>query len=122
MEIIGDKATISEIAERVRRDQPAAFCIVSLVPRGPAQARLRYKRLRKLFPDLPIILAFWGGKPEEAHTNKQDNSGSDAQTKVTRSMLETLNVTVPLLRLALHRSSSERKIDRQEKAVTSTKL
>jgi uncharacterized membrane protein len=103
LEVISDRATVSEIVQRVRDLKPTVVSIVSMPPRGMAQTRMRCKRLRTAFPDLPIILAVWGIDTEQ---EKDPTIFQDVDaTQVTWSMKETMDVVVPLLRVATHRTS-----------------
>lgn len=105
LEIIGDRVTVGEILTQVRELKPTVICIVSLLPRGLVQPRLRCKRLRAAFPELPIILAIWGG---DENQSKDTSLIDDINvTKVTWSMNETMDTVVPLLRVATHQTASD---------------
>ena len=58
--ILSDDMLSSEVLERIRTDQPAAFCLFSMPPGGLTQTRRLCKRLHATFPDLKIILGRWG--------------------------------------------------------------
>ena len=58
--ILSDDMLSSEVLERIRNDQPAAFCLFSMPPGGLTQTRRLCKRLHAAFPDLKIILGRWG--------------------------------------------------------------
>jgi len=105
LEIIGDRVTVGEILHQVRKLKPTVICIVSLLPRGLVQPRLRCKRLRAAFPQIPIILAIWGGDENQS----KDTSVIDDinVTKITWSMTETMDAVVPLLRVATHQTSAD---------------
>lgn len=105
LEVVGDRVTVGEIVQEVRELKPTVVCIVSLMPRGMAQPRLRCKRLRSAFPDLPIILAIWGVAPEQEKDTKLIEDID--VTKVTWSMSETMDAVVPLLRVATHQTSTD---------------
>jgi predicted PurR-regulated permease PerM len=53
----------AEIETRIASDVPALVFIAVLPPGGLVQARFLCKRIRRRFPDLPIVVGFWG----EAH-------------------------------------------------------
>ncbi len=105
MEILGDRVTVGEIIQKVGHIKPSIVCIVSLAPKGQAQPRMRCKRLRTAFPDLPIIMALWGNHPDE---ERESSAFQDAgATKVTWTMTETLETVTPLLRVATHMQPQE---------------
>lgn len=99
LEVVGALATVSEIIQQIREQKPTAVCIVSMPPRGTGQTRMRCKRLRSMFPDLNIIIAFWGYETSADEAKTMLESGA---TKVTWTLQETSDAVVPLLRLATH--------------------
>lgn len=105
MEVIGDRATVSEVLQKIRQLQPAMVCLVSIPPRGYNQPRMRCKRIRALFPDLPVVIAVWGAPPElEKNEHLLYEAGA---THVTWSLTETLDTIVPKLRLTMHQNEEE---------------
>lgn len=60
VEAISTHAIPAEIEARVAAKQPALVFIAILPPGGTVQARYLCKRLRKRFPDLPIVVGYWG--------------------------------------------------------------
>jgi predicted PurR-regulated permease PerM len=50
----------SEIEARVERDRPAAVFVAVVPPGGLAQARYLWRRLRRKFPELKIVVGYWG--------------------------------------------------------------
>jgi predicted PurR-regulated permease PerM len=107
MEVIGDRATVSEIIQHIQEKQPTMVCLVTIPPRGYNQPRMRCKRLRALFPDLPIVVAMWG-MPADMDKNEHLLYGAGA-THVTWSFKETLDIVFPKLRLASHQRENETK-------------
>jgi predicted PurR-regulated permease PerM len=60
LEIVSSKTLPAEIEERVEQEKPKLIFIAILPPGGLAQSRYLCKRLRRRFPDLKIVVAFWG--------------------------------------------------------------
>jgi len=50
----------SEIETRVERGRPAAVFVAVVPPGGLAQARYLCRRLRRKFPELRIVVGYWG--------------------------------------------------------------
>ena len=59
-EIISTRALPAEIERRVEEKKAALVFVAILPPGGLVQARYLCKRLRKRFPDLPIVVGYWG--------------------------------------------------------------
>lgn len=103
LESISAMATVSEIVQQVRDKKPTAVCIASMPPRGTGQSRMRCKRLRSSFPDLPIIMALWGYETNADEAKTMLEAGA---TKVTWTLQETSDAVVPLLRIATHQQDT----------------
>lgn len=54
------KVLPSQMETRIEQDKPALVFVAIMPPGGVAQARYLCKRLRKRFPDLMIVVGFWG--------------------------------------------------------------
>jgi predicted PurR-regulated permease PerM len=50
----------AEIESQIERDHPAALFFAVLPPGGLVQARYLCRRLRRRFPQLPIVVGYWG--------------------------------------------------------------
>jgi predicted PurR-regulated permease PerM len=50
----------SEIEARVERERPAAVFLAVVPPGGLAQARYLCRRLRRKFPELRVVVGYWG--------------------------------------------------------------
>jgi hypothetical protein len=88
----------AEIEARVRRDRPAIVAIAVLPPGGVPQARYLCRRLRKEFPDLPIIVGFWGKvRNFDQFLVKFRKAGA---SYVTTSMVQSRNQIQALLSLS----------------------
>ena len=59
-EVMSTRALPSDIERTVERDNPAYLVIGVVPPGGMVQARYLCRRLRKKFPELPILVGFWG--------------------------------------------------------------
>jgi predicted PurR-regulated permease PerM/CheY-like chemotaxis protein len=103
LESISAMATVSEIVQQIRDQKPTAVCIASMPPRGTGQSRMRCKRLRSTFPDLPIIMALWGYETNADEAKTMLEAGA---TKVTWTLQETSDAVVPLLRIATHQQDT----------------
>lgn len=60
LEAISTRALPAEIERRVEQEKAALVFIAILPPGGLVQARYLCKRLRKRFPDLPLVVGYWG--------------------------------------------------------------
>jgi predicted PurR-regulated permease PerM len=63
MEVLSSKALPAEIEARVEQEDPREVFIGVLPPGGLLQARYLCRRLHKAFPNLPIVVGFWGATP-----------------------------------------------------------
>jgi hypothetical protein len=60
VEALSTKALPADVEARIEQEQPALVFIATLPPGGLVQARYLCKRLHRRFPDLPIIVGYWG--------------------------------------------------------------
>jgi predicted PurR-regulated permease PerM len=60
IEVVSTKALPAEIEARMEQSMPSLVFIAVLPPGGLVQARYLCKRLRKRFPDLSIVVGYWG--------------------------------------------------------------
>jgi len=60
LEVVPRERLISEFLEQVDDERPRIVCIAALPPGGLAQTRLLCKRLKRLHPQLKIVVARWG--------------------------------------------------------------
>ena len=78
MEVASPDLLASEIVSLVEEREPSVVLIGALG--GVGQARhLRYlcKRLRTRFPDLPIVLGWWGAEEDTASVAEMREAGAD---------------------------------------------
>ncbi|MCI0641476.1 MAG: AI-2E family transporter [Gemmataceae bacterium] len=92
--VLSSKLTAAEIVERVAETEPALVCVVSLAPRGRAQARYLCKRLRGRDPKLTIVAGCLGGD----EPNGADLASAGA-SKVEGSLADMVRQVKPLLAL-----------------------
>lgn len=60
VEVVSTRILPAEIERRVEQEKAALVFIAILPPGGLVQARYLCKRLRKRFPDLPLVVGYWG--------------------------------------------------------------
>ncbi|MDB5328408.1 MAG: putative phytochrome sensor protein [Phycisphaerales bacterium] len=58
--VMSTRALPADVEASVERDSPAVVVIAILPPGGLPQARYLCRRLRRKFPDLPILIGYWG--------------------------------------------------------------
>jgi predicted PurR-regulated permease PerM len=56
------KVLPTEIIDLVRQQRPKVVFLAVIPPSGLSQASYLCRRLRKLFPNLPIVVGYWGNK------------------------------------------------------------
>ena len=61
--------TVSDLIERVAIDKPKLVVVAALPPAASIQARDRCRKLRELFPKLPLVVGHWSGGEEELDDN-----------------------------------------------------
>ena len=59
-EVMSTRSLPADIETAVERDRPAFMVIAVLPPGGLVQAKFLCRRLRKKFPELPILVGLWG--------------------------------------------------------------
>lgn len=91
-EVESTQTLASEIEERIAREKPAMVVVGVLPPRGVAQCQFLCTRLRAKFPELKILVGYWGGlKDFDKMLNRLRTSGASylastltqTQTQVT---------------------------------------
>ncbi|HLJ97516.1 MAG TPA: AI-2E family transporter [Gemmataceae bacterium] len=87
MEAVSTKALPAEVEARIEREGPALLFIAILPPGGLLQARYLCKRLRKRFPDLPIVVGYWGD--ERHYDSILARLRSAGASYVTTSLLQS---------------------------------
>jgi predicted PurR-regulated permease PerM len=60
LDVVSSKALPREIESRIEQDKPAAVLLAILPPGGVEQAIYQCKRLRKRFPELTIVVGYFG--------------------------------------------------------------
>lgn len=95
--------TEGELQQWLERKEPVAVCIATVAPGGQARVRAQCQRLRKRFPELKIIVGYWGYSEEaERMRERFKRLGAD---QVVFSLKECRNEMTPFLR-----SASQRKV------------
>jgi hypothetical protein len=62
LELCSTDLLVSETVELMSRNRADAICIGSMPPTGVLAAKLLLRRMRKRFPQAPILVARWGGR------------------------------------------------------------
>lgn len=62
VEAVSTRALPAEVEARVEREVPTVLFVAVLPPGGLVQARYLCRRLRKRFPELPIVVGYWGNE------------------------------------------------------------
>jgi hypothetical protein len=104
-EILSVQNLTSEVVAQIEQDEPAALFVANLPPGGLSHTRYLCKRVRCRFPDLRILVGFWGldGNPEAPRRRLLD-AGADL---VGMSLLESRSQLLPLVQLHPHVERSE---------------
>jgi hypothetical protein len=89
MEILPTSKIASEILHGVERMSPALFCVGFIPPGGLSASRWVSKLLRSRFPELNIVVGYWG-LPEKVRDD-QEALRSAGATNVTATLIETRN-------------------------------
>jgi hypothetical protein len=61
--VISTRTHVSDLVERIRHEHPMLIFIAAL-PRSLPQTRYLCRHLHKEFPDLHIVVGYWGNKEE----------------------------------------------------------
>jgi hypothetical protein len=88
-----------ELVARGEKEEAAGFLLTAVAPAGLAHCRYLCKRLRAAYPDLKIIVGYWGSTTQrEEDRRKLQSAGANA---VASNMLETQNLLWPRSAAAL---------------------
>ena len=63
-DVMEEGFTASKLIERVAVDKPKVVLVSALPPAATIQARDRCRKLRQLFPKLPIVVGYWVGSED----------------------------------------------------------
>lgn len=105
-EVTSTKALPSDVVERIQKEHSSVVFVAVLPPGGLAQARYLCKQLRKRFPDLWIVVGYWGG-----HGHFDDilvRLRSAGASYVTTSLAQSRGQILSLVQASmLHQSTDE---------------
>lgn len=104
VEVESTRALPTEVETRIRQERPALVFIAMLPPGGVDQVRYLCRRLRRRFPDLPIVVGSWG-KPEK-YDRLLVLLRSAGASYVTTSLEQSRNRILALVRPAAPSASS----------------
>jgi len=89
VETEASESLTSELVDRVAKTASDVVVISILPPISPRDSRLLWKRLRSRYPDLPIVVGFWGaGADQESLAPPAE----DSATKVATTLAEAVTL------------------------------
>ncbi len=80
--------TASDLIERVAVDKPKMVVVSALPPAASIQARDRCRKLRELFPNLPLLVGHWSGGEEELDDNALRRLREAGASQIVSSLAE----------------------------------
>lgn len=95
--VAGDETLASELIEQVAEFRPAAVVVVTIPPGGLSHARYIVTRLRKRFPDVPLLVGRWGCPGEDAESRREAIASTDGVDRTLAATLARLAQLHPLL-------------------------
>jgi predicted PurR-regulated permease PerM len=95
--VAGDETLASELVEQVGDFRPAAVVIVTLPPGGLSHARYLVARLRKRFPDVPLLVGRWGVPADDIDVQREAVANTDGLDRTLSGTRERLGQLYPLL-------------------------
>jgi predicted PurR-regulated permease PerM len=89
VETEGSASLTSELVDRVAKTASDLVVISILPPISPRDSRLLWKRLRSRYPNLPIVVGFWGAgaNPESLAPPEEDRA-----TKIATTLAEAVTL------------------------------
>jgi predicted PurR-regulated permease PerM len=93
--VAGDETLASELVQQVAEFRPAAVVVVTIPPGGLSHARYIVTRLRKRFPDVPLLVGRWGA--EGADSPREAVPITDGLDRTLAGTLARLAQLYPLL-------------------------
>ena len=97
VDVVSSRSLPVDIENQIAQQKPAMVMIAVLPPGGLVQARYLCRRLRRKFPDLPILIGYWGrAKNFDNLLVKLRAAGA---SYVTTSLLQTRSQMLALLKL-----------------------
>jgi predicted PurR-regulated permease PerM len=79
----------SELVDRVAKSESDLVVISILPPISPRDSRLLWKRLRSRYPDLPIVVGFWGAGADQGSFAPPEE---DRATKIATTLAEAVTL------------------------------
>jgi hypothetical protein len=99
-EILSANSLCAEVIARIQEEAPAVVIISVLPPKGFAHTRYLCKRLRSNFPDLKILVGYWGLKADiEILADRLNTAGADL---LANTLQESRNQLIPLIQTLSH--------------------
>jgi predicted PurR-regulated permease PerM len=90
----------NELVDEVARLDSQMVVISILPPCSPRNSRLLYRRLRRQYPDLPVIIGYWGALPGEQLEQRFEISPPDRLVTRLSDAIESVRSTASGLRPA----------------------
>jgi hypothetical protein len=94
VKVAGDETLASELIAMIEEFHPAVVVIATLPPGGVSHARYLITRIRKQFPELPVLVGRWGcddGDIETMRDPLKNTNGVDRTLAATRNRLAQLH-------------------------------
>jgi predicted PurR-regulated permease PerM len=106
VEVLSTRMLASDVLAQVRDRAADVVFIAIMPPSGVVQARYLTKELRKQFPDLPIVVGYWGNPPHDQFDKIVTRLRGAGASHVTTSLVQSRRQIVPLLRARIAPATS----------------
>ncbi|HKI20009.1 MAG TPA: AI-2E family transporter, partial [Isosphaeraceae bacterium] len=98
LELIESQTLAAELIESIAASKPALVCIATVPPGGLARTRYLCKRLRANFPELRIVVCWWGSKADGMHDpGGLKQAGADSVTTTLAETRQRISSLLPVL-------------------------
>jgi hypothetical protein len=99
-EVLSVQKLTAEVIDQIDHDEPAALFVANLPPGGLSHTRYLCKRVRTRFPDLKVLVGFWGLEGDsDVLRRRLVESGAD---HVGTTLLESRSQLLPHVQLHPH--------------------
>jgi len=98
LELIEPRTLAAELIESIAASKPALVCIAMVPPGGLARTRYLCKRLRANFPDLRLVVCWWGSKADGLRDpGGLKKAGADSVTATLGETRQRISSLLPVL-------------------------